>query len=89
MEKKHKKDLFDGFGSHWVDEAGRRPVQDDGADGAERFEEDDLLQVWLAVSLPELAVPLLLRHVVTGQNLMGYPLLLILEPIAEADFFFN
>lgn len=60
------KNLFDGFGSDRVDEAGWRPVQDDGVNGAERFEEDGLLCVRLAVSVLQLAVPLLLRRVVIG-----------------------
>lgn len=52
---------------------------------AQRLDEDGLLQVRLAVSVLQLAVPLLLRHVVMGQNLMGHSLLLVLEPNKEKD----
>lgn len=38
------RNLFDGFGSHGVDEADGRPVQDDGVDGAARFRYQGLLQ---------------------------------------------
>lgn len=78
------KNLSDGFGSHRVHEADRRPVQDDGVDRAERFEKEGLLIFW-AVSVLQLAIPLLLHREVMGQDLMGHSLLLWLEPIKEVD----
>lgn len=77
--------LFDGFGSHRVNETETRPVQDDGVHSTEGFKEDGLLQVWLTVSVFELAVALLLPHMIMGQNFMGNSLLLILEPTKETD----
>lgn len=77
-------DLFDDFGSHRVDKAGRRPVQDDGVDRAQRFKEEGLLQVW-AVPVLQPAVLLLLLHVVLGQDFMGDSLLLVLGPSKEKD----
>lgn len=73
--------LFDDFGSHGVDEAGRRPVQDDEADGAERFKEDGRLRVCLAVSVTRPTVPLLLCCVVVRQNLMHHTPLIVLKPV--------
>lgn len=84
MKPKSIKNLSDGFGSHRVHEADRRPVQDDGVDRAEGFKKEGLLQVW-AVSVLQLAVPLLLQSKVMGQDLVGHSLLLWLEPIKEVD----
>lgn len=81
---KEHEDLFDDFGSHRVDKAGGRPVQDDGVDRAQRLKEEGLLQV-CAVPVLQPAVLLLLLHVVLGQNFVGHSLLLILGPIKEMD----
>lgn len=73
--KAKERHLFNGFSSHWVDEADHGPVQDDGVDRAQALDENGLLRLRVCGSFSETTVLLFLRLVVVGHQLVGHTLL--------------
>lgn len=77
------RNLFNGFGSHGVDEADGRPVQYDGVHGAGRFRYQGLLQ-----SLLQPAVSLLVLRGDVGEDLVCHSLLVELTRLGGKGFIY-
>lgn len=75
------RNLLDGFGSHGVDEADGRPVQDDGVNGAGRLRYQGLLQ-----SVLQPTVPLLVLRGDVSEDLVGHSLLVKLNRLGGKGF---